>query len=153
MAASNGGTSAPLALFLLPIGASFYQFDVTNFNDLNQGSFYFWKVEEVIAGRTATCSRPIITYRDLGVATISVTLSGSVVDQADQTGKAQTDVSVTTPLVIGSIAATQKLYTVLVGLELTAMNLQLSITRAANAGPVSIVKVRLEGQVERTAYA
>jgi hypothetical protein len=55
--------------------------------------------------------------------------------------------------VIGSVAATRKLYTVLVGLELSAMNLQLSISRAANAGPVSIVKVRLEGRVEMTAYA
>jgi len=54
---------------------------------------------------------------------------------------------------IGTVAATQKLAVALRGLSLTAQNLQYTITRGGDAGPVSITKVRLEGRVELTAYA
>jgi hypothetical protein len=123
-----------------------FQFDVTNFNDANSPSFYFWKVEEIIAGRTPTCNRQMITYRDLGVVTATFTLSGY--DQS-----AQTPVLQQSTQTLGTVAATQKLCTLLLGMTLTAQNLQFSVARAANAGPLSIARVRLEGEVERTAYA
>lgn len=147
---SNGGTSAPLGLLLIPcqqfVTQEVLALDTTNYNDPAYGSFYFYKVEEIIAGRTPSCTRQIITYRDLGEASIVCTLSGY-----DQNANAPTSVSV--PLAIGSAGATGKLFTALLGMSLTAMNLQFSITRNPDAGPVSIVKVRLEGKVEMTAYA
>src|ERR1700676_354022 len=85
MPASNGGTNAPLNLLLIPVsqvGLPFitnglmFTFDPTNFNDLSEPSSYFWKVEEVAAGRTPSCTRQMIIYRDLGVATITATLTG-----------------------------------------------------------------------------
>jgi hypothetical protein len=149
MPASNGGTTVPLDLALFPLtigGAGFiYTFDVTNFNDSVSGGFYNWKLEDVIAGRTPTVNRVIISVRDLGVATITVTLSG--IDQ-----NTQQPISNSVPLTIGTVGASNKLITYLPGISLTAQNLQLSITRAANVGPVSITKVRMEGRVETTPY-
>jgi len=157
MPASVGGTTAPLYLALFPLswnpgaGVNFYfsTLDPTNFNDPNEGSFYNWKVEDILAGRTPTCLCAILTYRDLGVATLTCTLSGY-----DQNAKVPVSVSQT--ITIGTVAATGILCTTtpdVLGISLTAMNLQFSVTRAANGGPVSIVKVRLEGRVETTPYA
>lgn len=155
MPASNGGTNAPLNLLLIPVSVigvpfvtrgSMQTFDPTNFNDPSEPSSYFWKVEEVAAGRTPTCSRQMIMYRDLGVATITASISGY-----DQ--NAQVPITTSETFKIGTVAATQKLCTIVRGLSLTAQNLQYSIARGANAGPVSLVKVRLEGRVEMTAYA
>jgi GTPase len=155
MPGSNGGTTAPLNLLLIPVtdnthiinlNGLMFTFDPTNFNDPGEPSSYSWKVEEVAAGRTPSCTRQILMYRDLGVATITGTLSGY-----DQ--NAQATVSNSETFSIGTVAATQKLCTTVRGLSLTAQNLQYSIVRAANAGPVSIVKLRLEGRVEMTAYA
>jgi hypothetical protein len=150
MPASNGGTAAPLNLLLYPVtglppeATFFYTFDPTNFNDPLSSSFYSLKIEDVIAGRTPTISRVIISYRDLGVATFTVTLSGT-----DDSGAA---INSSTPVTIGSVAAPGIIKTVLPGIALTAQNLQLSVTRAANGGPVSITKVRMEGRVEMTVY-
>lgn len=150
MAASNGGISQPLNLFLIAltdfVTGKFFEFDVTDFNDTLQGSFYFWKVEDILAGRTPTCNRQIVTYRDLGEVDVVFTLSGY-----DPNSK--TTVTETAARTLGTVAATGKLCTVLVDFALTAENLQFSVTRAADAGPLSIVKVRLEGEVERTAYS
>jgi hypothetical protein len=157
MPASNGGTNAPLNLLLIPVSVigvpfvtrgSMQTFDPTNFNDPSEPSSYFYKVEEVAAGRTPTCSRQIIMYRDLGVATITATLTGYNQNVSDTTPTTNSET-----FTIGTVAATQKLCTIVRGLSLTAQNLQYSIARGANAGPVSIVKVRLEGRVEMTAYA
>jgi hypothetical protein len=151
---SNGGMSNPLNMLLIPgnvgFNFSFYTLDPTNFNDPNSGSFYNWKVEDVIEGRTPTVSRVILSYRDLGVATITVTLSG-VVGMTDAL-QPDTPKSATATIQIGTANATGKLCTVVLGMNFTAANLQLSVQRAANAGPVSITKARLEGRVETTVY-
>lgn len=145
--ASNGGIPAPLNLWLLPSfisGGQFWTLDPTNFNDSTQASSYSWKVEDIIPGRQGTINRVIISYRDLGVATITVTLSGS--------NDAQAPVSVSQDVSIGTVGANGKIKTVLVGISLSALNLQLTIFRANNAGPVSLTKIRLEGEVEATTY-
>ncbi len=152
MPASVGGTPAPLYLALFPLewnpgaGLSFYfsTFDPTNFNDPNMGSFYNWKVEDVLAGRTPTINRVIISYRDLGVATITVTLTG--------TDDSAAVVTSTQGITIGTVAASGRICSQVVGISLTGQNLQLSVQRAAGAGPVSITKVRMEGRVELTVY-
>ena len=149
---SNGGTGGPLNLLLIPAESfatpMIWAFDPTNFNDAAFGSSYSYKVEDVIAGRTPSVGRVIITVRDLGVATITATLSGT-----DQNTQAPVAEPATATFIIGTAGATGALLTYLPGLELTAQNLQLTISRAPNAGPVCIVKVRLEGRVEMTAYA
>jgi hypothetical protein len=149
---SNGGMSSPLNLLLIPCQQFGTQevlaLDTTNFNDNSFGSFYNWKVEEIAAGRTPSCTRQIIIFRDLGVATITATLSGYNQNLADNPF-----VSISETFTIGTAGATQKLGAVVRGLSLTAQNLQYTITRGGGAGPVSITKVRLEGRVELTAYA
>jgi hypothetical protein len=151
---SNGGIGgAPLGLLLIPcqqFGAQEVQsFDPFNFNDNAFGSFYNWKVEEIAPGRTPSCTRQVIIYRDLGVATITAMLSG----YNQNLGASSPFVSNSETFVIGTAGATQKLAAIVRGLSLTAQNLQYTVTRGGGAGPVSITKVRLEGRVELTAYA
>jgi hypothetical protein len=149
---SNGGMASPLNLLLIPCQQFGTQevlsFDTFNFNDNSFGSFYNWKVEEIAAGRTPSCTRQIIIFRDLGTALITATLSGY-----NQNLEDNPFTSVSETFVIGTAGATQKLGAVVRGLSLTAQNLQYTITRGGGAGPVSITKVRLEGRVEMTAYA
>jgi hypothetical protein len=146
MPPSNGGTTKPLNLALYPtsLNTNFFKFDMTNFNDAVSGAFYIFKTEDVICGRTGTISRVIISYRDLGVATITIVLVG--------TNDQQAIVSSSEPMTIGTVAASKAIVTQIMGISLTAQNLSLSITRDPNAGPVSITKVRMEGRVETTVY-
>jgi hypothetical protein len=152
LAPSNGGMSSPLGLLLFPCQQFTTQevlaLDVTNFNDNSFGSFYNYKVEEIAPGRTPSCTRQMIIYRDLGVATITTTLSGYNQNVADAPLVTNSET-----FTIGTSGATGKLFTIVRGLALTAQNLQYTITRGPGAGPVSIVKVVLEGRVEMTAYA
>jgi hypothetical protein len=147
---SNGGMGAPLGLLLIPCQQFTTQevlaLDSTNFNDNAFGSFYSWKVEEIAAGRTPSCTRQIIIYRDLGQATITATLSGYDQNAGITVVNSET-------FAIGTLTPTQRLSAIVRGLSLTAQNLQYTIQRPAGAGPVSIAKVRLEGRVEMTAYA
>ncbi len=142
MPGSNGGTAAPLNLALyasyvfgLPGNDFLFTFDPTNFNDPLAASVYSYKVEDVIAGRTPTVNRVIISYFDLGVASLTVNLSGS-----NDEGQA---VNATTSITIGNTVPLNIIITQLVGISLTGQNLQLTLVRNANAGPVCITKVRM----------
>jgi hypothetical protein len=145
---SNGGMLAPLNILAIPctlfLNPVVLTLDPTNFDDQANGSTYSWKVEDVIAGRQPTINRVIISYRDLGVATITVTLSGN-----DDSGNA---LSINQVATIGTVAGSKKILSVVLGLALTAQNLQLNVTRPPAGGPVSITKVRMEGKVEMTTY-
>lgn len=151
---SFGGIPGPLGQLFIPgqnfQTATIFTLDPTNFNDQQNGSFYNWKVEDVIAGRTPTVSRVILSYRDLGVAQITVTLSG--VTGPNDANQPNTPTNISQLVTIGTANATQKLCTIVIGLTLTASNLQVSVTRAPGQGPVSITKARLEGTVETTTY-
>jgi hypothetical protein len=146
---SNGGTLSPLNLFLIPaqdfLDSVMWTLDPTNFDDPGLGGFYFWKTEDVIAGRIPKVSRVIISYRDIGVATFTITITGT-----NEEGKV---VSNTTSTTVGTTSQSGKIATKIVGLLLRAQNLQVSISRNPGSGPLSITKVRLEGAVETTAYA
>jgi hypothetical protein len=129
----------------------FFAFDPAGgFNDPLASSFYSFKVEDVIQGRTPTISRVIVTYRDLGPVTAVFTLTGTLDNQVvgglNGNGSMQT-------LQIGNQLATGKLMTVVLGITLTAQNIQLTVTRAAGAGPLSIAKVLMCGHCEDQAYA
>jgi hypothetical protein len=152
MPPSNGGTTTSLGLALFPIitnpitSNAFFKFDPTNFNDPLTQSFYLFKTEDIICGRVGTINRVILSVRNLGVATITLTLSG-----IDDNTKEPVSNSVV--MTIGTFSASGRIITYAkIGLSLTGQNLDLMITRAANGGPVSITKVRMEGKVETTTY-
>jgi hypothetical protein len=130
----------------------FFAFDPAGgFNDPLASSFYSFKVEDVIQGRTPTISRVIVTYRDLGPVTAVFTLTGTT-DGQQVAGGLNGNGSMQT-VQMGNQLATGKLMTIVIGITLTAQNLQLTVTRAAGAGPLSIAKVLMCGHVEDQAYA
>jgi len=145
---SNGGMLSALNIFAIPsvqfLTPQIFTLDPTNFDDQANGSNYSWKVEDVIAGRTPTINRVIVSYRDLGLATATFTLTGN-----DDSGNI---ISNSATIQIGTVAASKKIITVVLGITLTAQNLQLSVLRPAAGGPVSITKIRMEGKVEMTTY-
>jgi len=129
----------------------FYSFDPANgYDDPNASSFYSFKVEDVIQGRTATISRVIVSYLDLGlvnaVFTLNATQDNAVVGGSLGNGSML-------PVMLGTAQATAKIMSKFVDIHLTGQNLQLLVTRAAGAGPLSITKVLMCGRVEDASYA
>ena len=131
-----------------------HAFDPTGgFNDPNIGGFYSFKVEEVIQGRIPTIHNAIVTYRDLGQVQSVWTLSGINDALLENTKQGviinqQVAVSKTVTVNWGNSNPTGLLMTCKIDLNLTAMNLQLTITRHPGMGPLSIAKVVLAGRVE-----
>lgn len=157
MAQSNGGVSTSSRLTLYPMLnpstgiVGFYAFDPAGgYNDQNASSFYSFKVEDVIQGRTPTISRLIVTYRDLGQVTAIFFLSGT---QDNQLVGGILGATSAQTKVLGNIAATGELMTTFVDISLTGQNLQLTVLRTAGAGPLSIAKVLMCGRVEQGVYA
>lgn len=129
----------------------FYSFDPNNgYNDPVASSFYAFKSEDVLQGRTPTISRVIVTYRDLGVVTAVFTLTGTL--EGKVVGGLTGDGSMQA-VTLGNQLATGRLMTKFVDLSLTAQNIQLMVVRAAGAGPLSIAKVLMCGRVEEQTYA
>lgn len=116
-------------------------YDVASLNDVDDASTYVFKSEDVIADRVPTVRRVIITYFDLGVASLNVTVSG-VNDQGAYVF-AQTVVS------IGTVATTGVLATAYADLSVTCYRPQITLTRPANAGSVAISHVVATGTVEK----
>jgi hypothetical protein len=145
---SNGGVFAAQQQALFPClnivsGLTEYRtFDPTQgFNDPNAGSFYEWRAEQSRPYRQATIRRVIVTFTDLGQVTTTWTLTGST-----DFGQPITQ---STSVGFGNSPPSGEVLTVPVDLTLTGLNLQLSVTRAPNAGPLSIVQVVLIGTIER----
>jgi hypothetical protein len=154
---SNGGVSTTSRVTLYPMLnvatgiVSFFAFDPAGgYDDPSASSFYSFKVEDVQQGRTPTVSRVIVTYRDLGqvmvVFTLTGTLDNQVVGGLNGPGSMQV-------IQLGNQLATGKLITVILGITLSAQNIQLTVTRAAGAGPLSIAKVLMCGRCEDQDYA
>jgi hypothetical protein len=142
----NGGFQAT-AFFLFipaqsPVGGSSYigTFSAVNWDDPLNSSSYSYRMEDIVEGRVPTVRRVILVYRDLGPATCTVTLTG--------TNDNQQVVIASKIITIGTVAATGALFTILVDVALTAYRPQLSISRAAAAGPLSIIKATIVGEVE-----
>lgn len=155
MGISNGGVSQLARVSLIPMrdinsgNEALYAFDpLSGFNDPVNPSNYAFRVEDIITGRTATISRLIISYRDLGVVKVRFTLAGTVTVNGE--GKL---LSKSIDVKLGNKLATNKIITTFLEPVLTAQNLQLIISRAANAGPLSITKVVMCGRVEMQEYA
>lgn len=144
---SNGGVFAQSKMTLFPCfnasdnQSQFMAFDPTQgFDDPVNSSSYNFRVEDFLPYRTATVRRIIVSYTDLGQVSAVFTLTGCNDNQAVVTNNVTK--------VLGNQVPTQAILTAAVDLMLTAMNQQLNISRGAGAGPLSITKVWLIGEVE-----
>lgn len=149
MSESNGGVATTSKLTLFPMTnwqtgiTGFFAFDPTKgFNDPVSASTHSFRTEDLLSGRIHTVNRIVVTYRDLGKVSASFILSGA----SDQ----QQIVSVSKTVSLGNTVSTNKLLVYIVGISLSAMNLQLTVNRAANAGPLSIVKIVMCGKLDAT---
>lgn len=145
--AENGGLTNPDNLyFMVPVkdantGVHYFGiFDVNSFDDLYAPSYYAYRQEAVTPSRVPTVHTVVLEYRDLGVATITLTLTGY--------NDVGTKISVSTKVSLGTASANGAILTAIVGLTLTAFRPQLSFQRAAAGGPVSIVSATITGEVE-----
>jgi hypothetical protein len=159
--ASNGGVSQLARVSLIPMmnlgtgQAGHYAFDpLFGFNDPSNPSVYSFRVEDVITGRTPNIINIILSYRDLGRVTVTFSLSGTQDDQiVNAVTMPSTQLGATVTHVLGNVVPTNKILTKFIAIQLTAQNLQLTITRRANAGPLSITKLVMCGKVENQQYA
>ena len=150
---SNGGVFAATQLALYPCtnivsGLTEYRtFDPTQFpNDPNLSSFYSWRVEQIGGQyRNPTIRKLLWSFFDMGQVSVVWTLTGVTENQQV--------ISSSTGIGVGNAAPTLAVMTVeidIFGGVFTGMNLQLSVTKAAGAGPLSILKVAIIGEVEDT---
>jgi hypothetical protein len=145
----NGGFAATQYFLLVPAqqssgGPSYVGvFSLSNVNDLIDGSSYSYRMEDVQVGRYPVVRRIFIVYRDLGRATFTVTVSATNDNAQVVTAAKQ--------LQVGNIAPTDTLMSVFFDLVLAGYRPQVSISRAAGAGPLSIVSVTMIGEVEEVA--
>jgi hypothetical protein len=159
MSFSNGGISQLASIAMMPMQNSatgvcgLFAFDpLFGFNDAVNSSLHSFKLEEIQHGRTPTIARIIVTYRNLGLVTVSFIITG--------TNDAGEDFLATLKATIGSVKPTNRLRTTMFDsnnsqstLPITGQNLQLTVFRAANAGPLSISKITLAGRVEKQELA
>lgn len=142
----NGGVSANNYVLLVPVqnvnsGLSYFGFyDVTNLNDVDDGSYYNYRTEEVDINRVPTIRRVAINYLDLGLLKLTLTLNA--------TNDLQQAVSNSVTVQLGNNVATNALMTKIVDISLTGFQPQLLIKRNGNDGPMAIVSVTLYGEVE-----
>ena len=153
MSQSFGGVAASTKIYLFPMQnaqtgvTGYHAFDPgKGFNDPVNPSTYKFKVEQIVPGRIPTISRMILTYRDLGIVSVTFALSGTT-DQGTIIGNGNPPASSIT-ITLGNTNPTGVLFTSVQGLTLSAQNLQLSITRLAGAGALSIASIMLAGRVE-----
>lgn len=143
----NGGFSATAFLLFVPAqfiysgsNAFIGTFSPGSYNDANDGSSYSYRQEDVIPHRVPTVRRVVITYRNLGTATLTMTVS-AVDDNGVTQSKSQTQT-------IGNVSADQTLLTAFFDITITGFRPQLSWSRAAAGGPISIIRATLIGEVE-----
>lgn len=123
--------------------SSFVRFDTGTFNDATQGSSHSFRQEDILPGRTAVVQRVLLHYRDLGTFTITATVTG-----VDDNGNAVT--ATQTQQIVGTgnnAIKTVIMYPTQQGdRPFTGFRPQLTISRAANGGPVSIVMAQMIGR-------
>lgn len=142
----NGGVVGSSWLLFMPVqniasGQCYIGiFDVSSFDDPTDGSFYQYRKEDLIPDTVPTVNRVDITYLDLGLATITVTVQAVNDDQKV--------VSQSVQVKLGNAVPTNDLMTKLVSIELTGIRPQLSWSRNAGSGPVTITRMIMRGEVE-----
>lgn len=144
----GAGTPGSTNMMLLPLvstttGKTFLgTFDPSSFNDSQQGSTITFKSEDIVPNRVPTVRRVILTYRDLGQATVTASITVT-----DDNGVVQTYTA--SPTQIGTPVATGLLLTKFIDIEATGFRPTLSLSRAANGGPLSISTIVMTGTVEK----
>jgi len=144
----NGGFQATQYLLFVPTqsvnGGPAYisTFLPNDWNDPTDGSSYSYRMEDVIVGRVPTVRRLFVVYRDLGLATVTFTVSGTN-DNAQVVSQSQTKT-------LGNPNPTGALLSAFFDIALSAYRPQVSHSRAAGSGPLSIVSVTIIGEVEDT---
>jgi hypothetical protein len=142
----NGGFTASTFYLMVPVQTSDLGlvyvgiFDVTSFNDPVDSSFYAYRMEDVVTCRVPTVRRVLLVYRDLGLATLTVSISGT-----DDNNNA---VVGTVNVQIGTIAASGAQLTKLIDITVSAFRPQLAWSRAAGGGPISIISATMVGTAE-----
>lgn len=123
-------------------GKSEYRtFDVAQpANDPVNPSSYSWRVEQLKPYRNPTVRKILWTFTDLGQVSVTWKITG--------VNEQQKVVTQSASLGVGNAVPTRAMMTVEVDLNITAMNLQLSVSKAAGDGPLSIVKVVMVGEIE-----
>lgn len=116
-------------------------FDETNFNDAIDARSYVFKAEDILADRVPTVRRVIVTYVDLGVATVTAIVSG-----VDDTGAS---VSTSATVVLGTAGATGRLMTAFFDMEISCFRPQLTLSQTANGGPFQMSTALMVGTVEK----
>lgn len=133
-------------LFFIPLqnvgGATFFTYflDPSSYDDPNQSSTYSYRQEDIISSRTPTVHKVILEYRDLGVCSLTVTLTATDDNNVRQ--------SATKTVTIGTVGADKSIKTALIDLTITGWRPQLTFSRAAAGGPFSITKATIAGEVE-----
>lgn len=150
-ASENGGVFANNYFLFVPVqdvasGRCFIGFfDFSDLDDKTDDSNYQWRVEDVVPDATPTVNRIDITYLDLGLATLSVTVTG--------TNDLNQVVSQTVQQQIGNAIPTKRLLTVFVPFGLTCMRPQLSIDRGISrnglGGPTLVTRAIMRGECEQ----
>jgi hypothetical protein len=149
---SNGGILASNLLCMFPVEQiadtgilGLWAFDPSHgFNDLEDGGYYFFRVEEIVASMTPTIRTIYMIYRDLGIATFTGQLT-----TVDDNGNIQTQ---SQQFTVGTKQASGRLCGAFLYRSITGQLPQLGILRAPNSGPLSISKIRMEVEVEETTH-
>jgi hypothetical protein len=142
----NGGFLATQFFLMVPTqgatGSLAYigTFSADNYNDTVDGSSYSYRMEDIVVGRVPTVRRIFVVYRDLGLVTVTFTVSATN-DNAQVVSQSAT-------LTLGNVLPTNTLMSAFFDLVLTGYRPQVSWSRGAGAGPLSIVSVTMTGEYE-----
>jgi hypothetical protein len=144
----NGGVFAPTYYLMVPTqnisGQQCYLgiYDTSSFDDPVDGSSYSYRSEDINPLRVPTVRRVGLIYRDLGLATLTVSISAT-----NDNGQV---VSASTTVQLGNTVPTNALLTELVDITVVGFRPQLTLSRAAAGGPISISSVTMIGTIEDT---
>ena len=116
-------------------------FNELNFNDTVDSRAYIFRAEDILADRVPTVRRVIVTYIDLGVATVTATING-----VDDTGALVTAAATVT---LGTVGATGRLLTAFFDMGISCFRPQLTLTQAPNGGPYQLSTAMITGTVEK----
>lgn len=112
-----------------------------NFNDAIDSRTYIFKAEDILADRVPTVRRVIITYVDLGVATVTATING-----VDDSGALVTAAATVT---LGTVGASGRLMTAFFDMGISCFRPQLTLSQAPNGGPFQLSTAMITGTVEK----
>jgi hypothetical protein len=111
-------------------------------NDPILASSYTWKMEDIAAYRNPSLRTIIVTYKDLGV--VQTVWSAT----AENQGQVQTQYASPNPATWGNSIPTGRIMATRLDIMISGQLIQLSVNRAAGAGPLAIIRVNLSIQVE-----